>query len=179
MVKIVVKVEVVPYNEDWPRKYALEANVIRNIVLDELITITHVGSTAVPGLVAKPIIDILIIVEDINELDQLDPLFKKEDYECCGEDGISGRRFYYKSDGSIHVHAFDERSHDKIELLISFYDYLKDNPDIAREYGELKLSLAKKYPDNIKKYKKGKEAFTKEIQTRALKWYRHKDVEQI
>ena len=42
MVKIVVKVEVVPYNEDWPRKYALEANVIRNIVLDELITITHV-----------------------------------------------------------------------------------------------------------------------------------------
>ena len=139
MVKIVVKVEVVPYNEDWPRKYALEANVIRNIVLDELITITHVGSTAVPGLVAKPIIDILIIVEDINKLDQLDPLFKKEDYECCGEDGISGRRFYYKSDGSIHVHAFDERSHDKIELLISFYDYLKDNPDIAREYGELKL----------------------------------------
>ena len=132
MVKIVVKVEVVPYN-----------------------------------------------VEDINKLDQLDPLFKKEDYECCGEDGISGRRFYYKSDGSIHVHAFDERSHDKIELLISFYDYLKDNPDIAREYGELKLSLAKKYPDNIKKYKKGKEAFTKEIQTRALKWYRHKDVEQI
>lgn len=120
MVKIVVKVEVVPYNEDWPRKYALEANVIRNIVLDELITITHVGSTAVPGLVAKPIIDILIIVEDINKLDQLDPLFKKEDYECCGEDGISGRRFYYKSDGSIHVHAFDERSHDKIELLISF-----------------------------------------------------------
>lgn len=107
MVKIVVKVEVVPYNEDWPRKYALEANVIRNIVLDELITITHVGSTAVPGLVAKPIIDILIIVEDINKLDQLDPLFKKEDYECCGEDGISGRRFYYKSDGSIHVHAFD------------------------------------------------------------------------
>ena len=100
MVKIVVKVEVVPYNEDWPRKYALEANVIRNIVLDELITITHVGSTAV-------------------------------------------------------------------------------NPDIAREYGELKLSLAKKYPDNIKQYKKGKEAFTKEIQTRALKWYRHKDVEQI
>ena len=140
---------------------------------------THVGSTAVPGLVAKPIIDILIIVEDINKLDQLDPLFKKEDYECCGEDGISGRRFYYKSDGSIHVHAFDERSHDKIELLISFYDYLKDNPDIAKEYGELKLSLAKKYPDNIKKYKKGKEAFTKEIQTRALKWYRHKDVEQI
>ena len=169
MVKIVVKVEVVPYNEDWPRKYALEANVIRNIVLDELITITHVGSTAVPGLVAKPIIDILIIVEDINKLDQLDPLFKKEDYECCGEDGISGRRFYYKSDGSIHVHAFDERSHDN----------LKDNPDIAKEYGELKLSLAKKYPDNIKKYKKGKEAFTKEIQTRALKWYRHKDVEQI
>ena len=56
---------------------------------------------------------------------------------------------------------------------------IKDNPDIAREYGELKLSLAKKYPDNIKKYKKGKEAFTKEIQTRALKWYRHKDVEQI
>ena len=56
MVKIVVKVEVVTYNEDWPRKDALEANVIRNIVLDELITITHVGSTAVPGLVAKPII---------------------------------------------------------------------------------------------------------------------------
>ena len=97
MVKIVVKVEVVPYNEDWPRKYALEANVIRNIVLDELITITHVGSTAVPGLVAKPIIDILIIVEDINKLDQLDPLFKKEDYECCGRTGFQVDVFIIKA----------------------------------------------------------------------------------
>ena len=134
MVKIVVKVEVVPYNEDWPRKYALEANVIRNIVLFNQLQITHAGSTGSSDLAQTGIIDILIIVEDINKLDQLDPLFKKEDYECCGEDGISGRRFYYKSDGSIHVHAFDERSHDKIELLISFYDYLKDNPDIARAW---------------------------------------------
>ena len=54
-----------------------------------------------------------------------------------GRTGFQVDVFYYKSDGSIHVHAFDERSHDKIELLISFYDYLKDNPDIAREYGEL------------------------------------------
>ena len=51
------KVEVVDYNEQWPRKYVYEANVIRNILVGELITITHIGSTAVPGLKAKPTID--------------------------------------------------------------------------------------------------------------------------
>lgn len=172
-------VKVVPYSEDWSRKYVLEANILRNIITKKLITITHIGSTAVPGLVAKPVVDILIIVNDINELDELNPLFEQENYECRGEDGVAGRRFFYKKDGSVHVHAFDESNHEKIEALISFYDYLKDNPDVAREYGELKLALAKKYPNDIKKYKKGKEAFTKEIQEKAIQWYRQKRVEQI
>lgn len=173
------KVQVIPYDENWPRKYALEANIIRNIVVDDLITIMHIGSTAVPGLVAKPIIDILIIVEDIKKLDNLNLLFEKEGYECRGEDGIAGRRFFCKKDNSVHVYAFDEQNHDIIESLISFYDYLKDDPKAAKEYGELKVALAKKYPNNLKKYKKGKMEFTKELQAKALEWYRHKDIEQI
>lgn len=174
-----VKVQVVPYDESWPRIYALEANTIRNIILNDLITITHIGSTAVPGLVAKPIVDILIVVKDVTKLDALNPLFEKEGYECRGEDGIKGRRFFCKNDNSIHVHAFDEQEHKIVEALISFYDYLKDNPDVAKKYGELKIALANKYSNNIKKYKEGKEAFTREIQVSALEWYRHKGIEQI
>lgn len=173
------KVQVVPYDENWPRIYALEANIIRNIVINDLITITHIGSTAVPGLVAKPIVDILIVVKDVKRLDDLNPLFEKEGYECLGEDGIKGRRFFCKNDNSVHVHAFDEQKYEIVEDLISFYDYLKDNPDVAKKYGGLKIALAKKYPNNIRKYKDGKRAFTKEIQVKALEWYRHKDVEQI
>ena len=139
----------------------------------------HIGSTAIPGLVAKPIIDILIVVDDINKLDALNPLFEKEGYECWGEDGITGRRFFCKKDDSVHVHAFDNQQRDIIEGLVSFYDYLKDNPEVARQYGDLKIKLAKKYPDNIKKYRRGKAIFTKEIQAKALEWYRNKGIEQI
>lgn len=173
------KVEVVDYNEEWQRRYVYEANQIRNILVSELVTITHIGSTAVPGLKAKPTVDILLVVKDVNKLDSLNEQFEKAGYQCLGEDGIKGRRFFMKADNSVHVHAYDGNNHDRIESLIAFYDYLKDHPEVAKEYGELKEKLAKKYPNNIKKYNKGKDAFTKEIEAKALKQYRHKDIEQI
>lgn len=173
------KVEVVDYNEEWPRKYVYEANVIRNILVSELITITHIGSTAVPGLKAKPTIDILAFVKDVKKLDDLNEKFEAAGYRCLGEDGIKGRRFFMKSDNSVHVHAYDDNNRDRIEALLAFYDYLKDNPEVAKEYEDLKVKLAKKYPRNIKKYTQGKAAFTKEIETKAVNQYRHKDIEQI
>ena len=71
--------------------------MIRNIVLDELITITHVGSTAVPGLVAKPIIDILIIVEDINKLNGSILYLKKKTMNVVGRTGFQVDVFIIKA----------------------------------------------------------------------------------
>ena len=112
-------------------------------------------------------------------MDDLDDKFKEAGYLCLKEDGIKGRRFFMKEDNSVHVHAYDANNRDRIEALIAFYDYLKDHPDVAKEYEDLKVKLAKKYPRNIKKYSQGKAAFTKEIETKALYQYRHKDIEQI
>lgn len=173
------KVEVVAYNEDWPRKYVYEANVIRNILGSELITITHIGSTAVPGLKATPTIDILAFVKDVEKLDGLNKKFEAAGYRCLGEEGIKDRRFFVKDDNSVHVHAYDDKNHDRIESLLAFYDYLIDNPEVAKEYEDLKVELAKKYSRDIEKYRQGKAVFIKEVEAKALNQYRHKGIEQI
>lgn len=172
-------VEVVPYDENWPKKYVIEANIIRNIVIEDLITVTHIGSTAVPGLVAKPIIDILIVVRDVKKLDALNEKFEQENYRCLGENGIPGRRFFCKDDNSVHIHAYDETQYERIEALIAFYDYLKDHEDVAKEYGEYKLNLAKLYKNDINAYREHKAVFSKEIEDKAIAYYRNKKVAQI
>lgn len=104
-----MKVEVVDYRPEWAEMYAAEAEKIREVLGENLIEIHHIGSTAVKGLKAKPIIDILAVVSDLVSLDGKNSEFEKAGYECMGEFGIRGRRYFRKGE-EIRTHQ-DRKSH--------------------------------------------------------------------
>lgn len=167
-----MKVEVVQYNPQWPKKYEDEANKIQKILGNELVAIHHIGSTAVPGLRAKPIIDILPVVKDISKVYLYNAAFQKLGYEAKGEFGIAGRRYFRKGkDERTHqIHIFEESNQKDICRHLAVRDYLRANVNEANAYGELKSRLAEKFPNDIQAYSQGKDHFVKSLESRALEW---------
>ena len=135
--------------------------------------IFHIGSTSVPNLKAKPIIDILLVVNDINELDTYSEQFERLGYEVMGEFGIKGRRYFRKGgDNRTHqIHAFQYNNIEEIERHLAFRDYLREHPEVCIQYGELKSQLAKQYPNDIDGYGDGKDDFVKSVEKDAIRWY--------
>ncbi len=158
------KVEVVPYNSVWKQKFIEEAKKIEKIFKEIFIDIYHIGSTAIPLVKAKPIIDIMVEVEDINKVNSYNKQMEKLGYVALGEYGIPKRRFFQKGGNkrTHHVHIF-EKGNPHIKRHIDFRDYLISNPKIAEEYSHLKEKLAKKYRHDIDKYQEGKDSFIKRI----------------
>lgn len=167
------KIEIVDYNEDWVEEFKREAAELSQVFGDELVAIHHIGSTSVPALQAKPIIDIMPVVRRIERVDAFNPQMEALGYEAMGELGIPGRRYFRKGgdDRTHHVHVFQEGSAE-IERHLAFRDYLRARPDIAARYGELKAQLARQFPHDIDAYMDGKDAFVKEVEREALVWRR-------
>jgi len=89
-----MNITVVNYNPNWEKNYINEQQLIRQILKNELVECFHIGSTSVPNLKAKPIIDILLVVNNINKLDNYSFYFENIGYEIMGEFGIIGRRYF-------------------------------------------------------------------------------------
>ncbi|GAB0168394.1 GrpB family protein [Lysinibacillus sp. CTST325] len=166
-------IKVVDYNHNWSSDFQKEERSIRNILQDELVNSFHIGSTSVPGLKAKPIIDILLVVNDIHKLDSFSKQFQEIGYEVKGEFGITGRRYFRKGgDHRTHqIHAFQYNNMEEIERHLAFRDYLREHPEVCRQYGELKSQLAKQYPNDIDGYCNGKDGFVKSVEKDAIKWH--------
>src|SRR5687767_5851971 len=92
------RITVVPYDPLWPQRYAAAASEITSAMGSNLLAIHHIGSTAVPGLHAKPVIDILVVVEDLNAVDQRSVEMERLGYQVMGEFGIIGRRYFRRDD---------------------------------------------------------------------------------
>ncbi|MFD1953281.1 GrpB family protein [Paenibacillus thailandensis] len=165
-------VEVIPYNKQWVQQFQEEANRLRQILGPELVEIHHIGSTSVSGLAAKPIIDVMPIVQNIHLIDQYKECMISNGYEPKGENGIPGRRYFVKGghNRSHHIHIYDA-GNPQIQRHLAFRDYLRAHPDAAREYGELKTKLASQFPHDITAYIKGKAKFVEKIDKRATDWY--------
>lgn len=166
-------IRVVDYNPEWPRLFQQEAEKIRAILGDNAVAIHHIGSTAVPGLKAKPIIDILPVVRELTPVDALNGQFESLGYECLGEFGIPGRRYYRKGgdDRTHQIHLFSIQSEAEIHRHLAFRDYLRSHPQAAAAYGELKSKLATRYPEDIDGYCDGKAPFVQSLEQVALHWY--------
>jgi GrpB-like predicted nucleotidyltransferase (UPF0157 family) len=166
------KVEVCTYNENWSVMFTEEAEKLNLIFGIEMVDIYHFGSTAVPGLKAKPIIDMMPVVRDINDVDQYNEEMKKIGYEPKGENGIPGRRYFQKGgdNRTHHVHIYQAGS-DEIKRHLAFRDYLRSHPDVMKIYGELKEKLAQQYPYDIDSYINGKDQFARELEVKALNWF--------
>ncbi|WP_088102089.1 GrpB family protein [Halalkalibacter urbisdiaboli] len=162
-----------PYNQQWPSLFREEAKKIKKIFGNELIEIYHIGSTSINRLHAKPIIDMMPVVRNIKHVDLYNGAMTKLGYICKGENGIPGRRYFQKG-GDIrthHVHVY-ENGNPHIERHLAFRNYLREHPQEAKAYGELKRKLAECFPNDITSYIKGKEALAIDIETRALEWMR-------
>lgn len=165
---------VVPYSREWKAMYEKEAEMIAEILGDNCTAVYHIGSTSVPGLAAKPIIDIMPVVKDICKVDECEPAFEKIGYEYLGEFGIPGRRYLRKGgDERTHqIHIFEKSNDKDIDRHLAVRDYLRTHEEAAREYGELKKALAEKFPYDIESYCDGKDRFVKELERKALEWKR-------
>ncbi len=165
-------VEIVPYDSAWPAVFRSEAARIAPAFGGSLLAIEHVGSTAVPGLAAKPIVDMMPLIRSIAEVDEVNTGMTALGYVAKGEYGLAGRRYFVREENGvrlIHVHAFEADNGDAIRML-DFRDYLRAHPADAEAYAALKRALAAKYPDDSLTYNEAKTDFIRGIEAKARAW---------
>lgn len=165
-------VEIYPYDSAWAADYAAEAEGLAPVFGGNLVALHHIGSTAVPGLPAKPIIDILPVVADINQVEALNPQMVALGYIAKGENGIPGRRYFRKGSDAHHthhVHVFQVGS-PEIAKHLDFRDYLRAHPEEMTTYGRLKTTLAAQFRTDPPAYTDAKTGFIAEILRKATVW---------
>ncbi|WP_286828128.1 MULTISPECIES: GrpB family protein [Kordiimonas] len=163
-------VHLVPHRTSWKAAFDEQVPVIRHALGNNAVCIAHIGSTAIPGILAKPIIDILVEVADVDAVDEATPAMLEAGFEAKGEYGIPGRRYFRLTDGegrrTHHVHVFEKGSHHAVRH-VAFRDFMRAHPEMAQAYSDLKANLAE-MPGPA--YQDAKSAFVEEIQAIALKW---------
>jgi GrpB-like predicted nucleotidyltransferase (UPF0157 family) len=154
-------VEIAEYDPAWPAQYERESDLIARALGDLVVAIEHVGSTAVPGLGAKPIIDIMVGVRTLAEGERCIRPLERLGYEYRGEAGIPGRLYFRKlTDGlrTHHIHMVEIGS-DFWQRHLLFRDYLREHRQEAQDYYELKVRLAERFGTDRLGYNEAKSAF--------------------
>ncbi len=163
-------ITVTDYNPLWAIKFEEDSLLIKDIIADNCIAIYHIGSTSVPGLAAKPIIDIMVVVKSLEKVDDVAEDFLKIGYEYLGEFGIAGRRYLRKGgDERTHqIHIFQADDWNNIVRHLAFRDYMRTHEKERDEYAKIKIALAHRFPYDIDGYCDGKENFVREMEKLAL-----------
>lgn len=155
-------VRLVDYDPKWPILYEEEKASILGVIGDFIVNIQHIGSTAVPGLGAKPIIDIMVAIRQLALIEKCIQPLQTIGYEYLGEYGIPGRHYFRKPPGhphsTHHLHMV-ERESDFWERHILFRDFLRVHPEEAQRYYELKRELATKFVSDRDVYTDAKTSF--------------------
>ena len=156
------------YNAEWPRLFEEERVRIQGQIGAYVDDIQHIGSTAVTGLGAKPIIDIMIVIPRIEAVASCVPGLEKLDYHYMGEYGIAGRHYFYKPanaspfEHQYHLHML-MAMHQQYLSHILFRDYLRMHPEALTAYQRLKEELAARYISDRDSYTDGKGQFVSSI----------------
>lgn len=169
-------VSIASYDPEWPRLFEFEAASLRHRLPRSIIgRIEHFGSTAVPGLAAKPVIDMLVEVSSLDETkEQVVPVLEAEGYDYFWRIAVyPAYAWFIKRDAggrrTHHVHMVEADSN--LWERLHFRDYLREFPDEARRYEELKRTLAERYPNDRVAYTEGKAAYVVAITERAKRRY--------
>ncbi len=164
-----------PHNPKWKTAFRDEVLAIRAALAGTDIHLHHIGSTSIEGILAKPIIDLLGVVADLDAVDEKTEMFTRIGYEAMGAYGIENRRYFRKTTRagvrSHHLHIYAAGS-PHIERHLAFRDYLIAHPDKAADYSDLKARLTS--ADNVTwdTYLDGKAPFILKTEQDALRWYR-------
>jgi GrpB-like predicted nucleotidyltransferase (UPF0157 family) len=162
-------VEIAEYDPAWPVAFERERARINDAMGGHTVAIEHVGSTAVPGLGAKPIIDIMIGLRGLDDVDECVGPLEALGYEFKGEFGIPGRFYFRKivaGNRSRQIHMVQHGSA-FWERHILFRDYLRENPQAAREYEDLKVRLAAEFRTDREGYTEAKTEFIRSAEAKA------------
>jgi len=166
-------VELDPHSSTWAELATRESARLAAVLGDNLVAIHHIGSTSIPGIRAKPLVDLMPEVLSLERLDQAEPGFLKLGYEQCGEFGIPGRRFCMLSDSAgrrlYNVHCFETGTLG-LQRHLAFRDYLRAHPERAREYEAEKIRCQQLHPDDTRAYSLAKDPWIKAAERDALAW---------
>ena len=165
-----------PHDPAWSGRFASEAGRLLHVFAGVALGVHHIGSTAVPGLDAKPVLDVLLVARTLGGLDERRMDAEARGYRWLGENGLPGRRYLearHEAEGMVHVHAF-EAGDPEVARHLDFRDYLICHPGRAARYGRLKRRLAERYRDDRAAYTDGKTAFVRETEALARAWRRRR-----
>jgi GrpB-like predicted nucleotidyltransferase (UPF0157 family) len=167
-----IKVELVPSSPAWPEQAAREMERLMSALGPALCGVHHIGSTAVPGLAAKPILDLMPVTA---APDALASVLETLGYRCWGELGIPGRLYCTMEDRTgrrlVQLHCFPRGSH-HITRHLAFRDYLRAHPDCAAAYQSMKQHCADLHSGDSHAYSACKADWIVETEAAALRWYR-------
>jgi GrpB-like predicted nucleotidyltransferase (UPF0157 family) len=170
---------IIPYDDMWLDIYEKEKNILLDIFGDIIIDIQHFGSTSIKGMSAKPIIDVMIVVNDIKQIDEYNHAMEDSGYSVRGENGIEGRRYFVKftpdnsGNHSHHIHIYQKGNpHISDELI--FRDYLRIDSDALKEYERTKIASALKFRYSPQEYVDSKYDCIMSIMNKAKLYYKIK-----
>ncbi|QUG42495.1 GrpB family protein [Psychrobacillus sp. INOP01] len=166
-----MEIRLTDYSDEWNIEFEREVVRLKRIFSTLDIHFEHFGSTSVKGMKAKPVIDMIGIVQCIDDLEPFHEQLHAEGYDVAGEWGIEGRMLYRKGGENrthhIHMYQFDNT---QIERHLVVRDYLRSNPAEVEMYNLLKIDLSSKYNDT-RDYSRAKKEYVNKLEKRAYDWY--------
>jgi GrpB-like predicted nucleotidyltransferase (UPF0157 family)/GNAT superfamily N-acetyltransferase len=169
------KVKVVPYHSDWPLLFKEEANQIQSALGAYLKEIYHIGSTSIPGMPAKPVIDMMLVLDNLDDIHFISEKLTQLNYDPVRRQIIPHVSFITSKEQTVRFHVhLHERGSPQISRHVNFRDYVIQHPQVALDYAELKINLAEKFAEDIYAYVSGKDKLVQEIDTKAKLWANRK-----
>ena len=161
----------VPYDPQWPSHFIALATPIRRSLGATALRIDHIGSTAIPGILAKPIIDIQISVSSFEPFSDIRDPLESLQYRWRPDNPDRSKRYFREPAGSarIHIHVRILASWQQ-QLALLFRDYLRSHPDELDRYERVKTDFAERFRNNRLKYVEGKDPVIWQILRRATQW---------
>jgi GrpB-like predicted nucleotidyltransferase (UPF0157 family) len=171
-----IKVELRPHDPDWSHLANAEARLLAGALGASLRIVHPIGSTAIPGIRAKPILDLMPVIGSLAELDKCQGKLEALGYDWWGEFGLPGRRYCTKSDLKtgrriVQLHCCEDSS-TEITRHLAFRDCLRAHPRLAAEYDRLKGECQRRHPDDSHAYDDCKDAWIRTAEAAAVEWYR-------
>jgi GrpB-like predicted nucleotidyltransferase (UPF0157 family) len=164
---------IVPYDVTWPEQFVQLAWPLRHALGPVALRIDHIGSTSVPGLAAKPIIDIQISVADFEPLDAYRLPLESLGYIFRADNPERTKHYFREAPGQRRVHIHVRRAGSFSEqFALLFRDYVRTHSDVASYYAELKIGLAQQYPraEDRVSYTEAKSPFIWKVMAQADEW---------